>query len=52
MKADIKLCAFDQPDWTRAGFHIDPVGRDGRAFMVVLREHMAADARDAVDRRL
>lgn len=53
MKADIELCAFDKPSWTEAGFHIDPVGKDGQqAFMIVLREHLAPDTLAAIDRKL
>ena len=46
LKADIKKCAFNQPSWANAGFHIEPLGSQGkRAFMVLLRENIAAEAR-------
>lgn len=60
MTADINLCAFDKPDWTSAGFHIDPIGNENenkggrgkQAFMVVLREHLTEEALAAIDRKL
>ncbi|TEY87349.1 hypothetical protein BOTCAL_0003g00290 [Botryotinia calthae] len=59
MKADINLCAFDKPDWTSAGFYIDPIGNENenraggkQAFMIVLREHLTEEALAAIDRKL
>ena len=47
LKADIKRCAFDKPGWAEAGFHIQPVSQQHgkQAFMVLLREHLAPEAR-------
>ncbi|KAL9576151.1 MAG: hypothetical protein Q9212_007341 [Teloschistes hypoglaucus] len=44
LKAYIHGCAFDKASWTDAGFQFDNAGRE--AFMVVLREHLAPDARN------
>ena len=42
MKADIERCFFDKPNWTEAGFYIDPIGKgDKQAFIVLLKEHIA-----------
>lgn len=53
LKADINHCSFDKKNWMEAGFHIEPIGGDGRhAFMVVLREHLAPDALRSIGRSL
>ena len=49
MKADITRCAFNKPSWANAGFHIVPVGGpDKQAFMVLLRENIAPEARQSL----
>ena len=49
LKADIERCAFDKPGWAEAGFHIQPVSKQHgkQAFMVLLREHLAPEARQS-----
>ena len=42
MKASLRRCAFNKPNWTEAGFYIEPVGKgDKKCFMVVLAEHIS-----------
>lgn len=48
LQANIHRCAFYKPGWAEAGFHIAPVAKpqDGKqAFMVLLRDHVAPEAR-------
>ena len=49
LKADLGRCAFDKPGWAEAGFHIEPVSQQHgkQAFMVLLREHVAPEARQS-----
>ena len=49
MKANLQRCAFNQSSWANAGFHIQPLSAPGKkAFMVVLRENIAPEARQSL----
>lgn len=53
MKCDIDYTAFDKPNWREAGFHIESIGKNGqRAFMIVLRENLAPDAIESIEKKL
>ena len=53
MKANIRLCVFNKPNQTEAGFYIDLVNKDGQqAFMIILKKHLAPDVLKAINRKL